>query len=288
MNLEFNSTAQFIRYYKFIRSAKKDQLIKINNFGFFEAKNYFETEILNANSIHMEIFNQKLFDEKFSLGKLKQEKSSPNFYLAKIPSHSITTKQKLESFGFKNMDTIVYHVWKKDTLLKLGKCNNDKIKFARKYHANEVSKISKKAFADKNRILTRFTNDIMISSSHIGQLYHKWAYQSVMKKFADEVLIYLEKGKILGFLAYKTYKISKDDVLIMVGEITLNAVLLEHSGKGIYGQILLYCLQYLAQIGCDFVIIATQSNNYAVHKACSKTGSYLDSVISSFHLWIKN
>lgn len=283
--LNFSTVTEKIKYLRTISSSVPRDILLINDFGFLEKENSFESEIFECKSLHIDVYDPIRFQDQLGESLLTCD-SVDVLRVIKIPANNVSLIKKITNFGFYHVDASLYHVWDKKSISGIEKQKyNMNVTFAKKRDAIEVSELSGNAFSDKKRVRTRFINDVQISSEKVKKIYSDWAYNSVLGEFADKVLIIKDDNIIVGFLAYKIVEINANNIK-NIGEITLNAVHSDYSGRGIY-TCLLQCALNDMQNKCDYVIIATQADNYAIHRACARNGSFLDLVQLSFHRWCK-
>lgn len=106
--------------------------------------------------------------------------------------------------------------------------------------------------------MSRFNLDKKFGRTKFEELYKKWIDNSLNKQFADEVLVYQEDGKTLGFVTYKTYH--------DFGTIGLIAVDSLVQGKGIGSKLIDAVENHLLKASIYKLNIPTQLEN---KNACS-------------------
>ncbi len=105
---------------------------------------------------------------------------------------------------------------------------------------------------------SRFLLDSKFGTEKFKAMYQLWIDNSVSKTIADDVLIYVEKDKLLGFVSYKI-----NGNFAQVGLIAVDA---NSQGKGIGGKILQYLEKRLLEKNINQLLIPTQLSN---KQACS-------------------
>jgi len=131
-----------------------------------------------------------------------------------------------------------------------------KIRNATKDDISALRKIARTIF-----INTRFYADPVIPRRKAGELYAKWIENSVLGKAADEVLVWEENSKLLGFV---TLQKSGHIVLIGVNKST--------QGKGI-GRILIEAsLPYFKRWKAQTVFLETQTTNIPAIRSYQSCG----------------
>lgn len=124
---------------------------------------------------------------------------------------------------------------------------------------------------------SRFLLDKKFESGIFEKLYKKWVDNSMYSDFADDVLFFVEKDKILGLVTYKV----KD----LVGSIGLIAVSPTSQGNGI-GSILLQNLEaILYEKGVRTLTIPTQQQNADACAFYQKKGYEISEITYIKHYW---
>jgi len=262
---------------KFLNTASEDIIIQINEF---------ETRILGLPVYHIWFFDET----KLDVLKFKQrlnEIKHPSLFVLRVQTNDVETISKITQLNFYAVDCLVYHLWERSNFRECENFNNVNILYACSNNQEEVAALSRRSFSDINRIRTRYSNDPLISEEKTEQIYYEWALKSVKREFANNVLISKQRDRVTGFLAYKISEVHIDGENYSWGEITLNAVEKEYSGRGIYFSLLNEALKILMKKS-DFITLATQSDNFAAHRVCARLGSRIDSVFSTYHCWVIN
>lgn len=124
---------------------------------------------------------------------------------------------------------------------------------------------------------SRFKLDYKIEKHKFFELYELWVVNSLNKKFADEVLIYKEDSKIIGFVSYKI-----TDTFATIGLIAVN---LNHQGKGI-GKALIHQVENkLIQKNIFELRIPTQESNVQACFFYEKLGYEKFQITIINHFW---
>lgn len=100
---------------------------------------------------------------------------------------------------------------------------------------------------------SRFKLDPNFRRAEFEKLYKKWVDNSYTKEFADDVLVYKDQNRILGFVTYKVW-----DGYATIG---LIAVCPKHQGKGIGRKLIQSVENKLANNGVVELRIPTQLQN---------------------------
>ena len=126
---------------------------------------------------------------------------------------------------------------------------------------------------------SRFFLDINFNIEKFKELYKKWVDNSISKLFADDLFVYQEDNKTIGFV---TYKIKNN-----IATIGLIAVCPNEQGKGIGGKLLNYLENFLIKSNINILSIPTQENNIAACKFYKKQGYNISDKTIIKHYWKK-
>ncbi|MDD2984922.1 GNAT family N-acetyltransferase [Flavobacterium sp.] len=124
---------------------------------------------------------------------------------------------------------------------------------------------------------SRFKLDYKIEKHKFFELYELWVVNSLNKKFADEVLIYKEDSKIIGFVSYKI-----TDTFATIGLIAVN---LNHQGKGIGKGLIHQVENKLIQKNIFELRIPTQESNVQACFFYEKLGYEKFQITIINHFW---
>jgi ribosomal protein S18 acetylase RimI-like enzyme len=124
---------------------------------------------------------------------------------------------------------------------------------------------------------SRFKKDKKFSNQQFENLYIKWIDNSLDFHFADDILIYVEENKIVGFISYK---IKNEEATI-----GLVAVLPNHQGKGIGKYLLQVIENELIKNDIKVLSIPTQKENKEACSFYEKSGYKIKESIIIKHFW---
>lgn len=142
---------------------------------------------------------------------------------------------------------------------------------------NDIQDLYQLAFeSGKN---SRFLLDKKFKEEKFKELYRAWVDNSISKKFADDILVYMEQNKLLGFVSYK---INNDKA--SVGLIAVNS---NQQGKGIGGKLLTELENILFDKNIQEVIIPTQLANIQACNFYKKQGYSIIEQTYIKHYWKK-
>jgi dTDP-4-amino-4,6-dideoxy-D-galactose acyltransferase len=126
---------------------------------------------------------------------------------------------------------------------------------------------------------SRFKLDTNFKKNSFELLYKKWVENSIFNGFANEVFLYQENNKTIGFV---TIKISEN-----IGNIGLIAVNPSFQGKGIGKKLIDAAEEYLYQNKVRFLNIPTQLENIAACNFYTKAGYQIIEQTNIKHYWKK-
>ena len=203
-----------------------------------------------------------------------------------------------ENFNYENADTfdLFYIKSNKDFELEINNFENtfseNKVVFSKilnfskrsKNNIFSVSKIDYKIediyeLAYESGKFSRFFLDNNFTMEKFKELYKKWVDNSISKLFADDLFVYQEDNKTIGFL---TYKIKNE-----IATIGLIAVSQNQQGKGIGGKLLNYLENFLFKSNINILSIPTQENNIAACNFYKKQGYNINEKTIVKHYWKK-
>jgi dTDP-4-amino-4,6-dideoxy-D-galactose acyltransferase len=190
----------------------------------------------------------------------------------------------LERNKFNIMDTIVAY------RLPLVKRNFDAVENITEHNQNDLKalvEISGECFSNRKYNINRFNSDVFFSPNQVRSFYEEWIKLSLKHEWADTVLVYREDNKPLGFITCKLPTQHFVDFKVQLGTIPLNAVHVEHHGKGIYTKLVGAALHWFQKHGISVVEIRTQISNQSVHRTWQKLGAYTSSIYHTFHRTIE-
>jgi ribosomal protein S18 acetylase RimI-like enzyme len=123
-------------------------------------------------------------------------------------------------------------------------------------------------------VYSRFKLDKKLSS-YFERLYTLWIKNSIESDFADYILVYRLKNKIIGFLTLK-----ENENFFQIGLISVSE---KHRGKGI-GTALLNKVDLIVGANKE-VRVVTQLDNKSACNLYSKNGYSQSSLTYIYHLW---
>ncbi len=126
---------------------------------------------------------------------------------------------------------------------------------------------------------SRFFLDNNFKKEKFKELYKKWVDNSISKLFADDLFVYQNDNKTMGFV---TYKINNN-----IAKIGLIAVSPNYQGKGIGGKLLNYLENLLFQNNIKTLYIPTQKNNLVACNFYKKQGYIVNEKTIIKHYWKK-
>ena len=208
--------------------------------------------------------------------------------IAEISNQKTTTNKNLEDFdliyykskesftikikGFKNSFSEIKILFVKDILSNKIEDNNI---FSIKKTVFNVSEIYELAYESGK--FSRFNLDPKFNHNKFIELYKKWVDNAMNNSFADDLIVYKESDKILGFV---TYQISGDEATI--GLIAVNP---DFQGKGIGSKLLNHVEQHLFNKKIKKLYIPTQKSNKTACDFYSKLGYNIHEIIHIKHYW---
>lgn len=152
--------------------------------------------------------------------------------------------------------------------------HNSVIKYASKYPNQKLLDLSV-----QSGVYSRFKVDNKIGRSKYEELYKEWITNSVNKKIAKEVLVYLQ-NEIAGFVTLGEKNSRADIGIIAVDE--------HYRGKGIGKGLMLSAEKWFANYSNFTQIqVVTQGDNAPACKLFESCGYKVDKVDFFYHLWRK-
>ena len=143
-----------------------------------------------------------------------------------------------------------------------------------KHSLNEIYQL-----AYESGTYSRFNLDENIQKGIFQKMYDKWVDNSINKSFADELLVYEEESKVMGFI---TYKITQQNASI--GLIAVNPTF---QRKGIGKKLLNHVESKLFKKGVKKLQIPTQERNILGCSFYKKQGYKIEEIIHIKHYWRK-
>lgn len=225
-----------------------------NFFDFAVAK--IENNILTDNN-YIKLL-EELFEEDIQLA----------YYSSKIPFVNQIDNLLYDIFPIIKSIPIVKQ------LNKASKINNKISLYTEEYPEEDLIRLAQ--LAGKQG---RFGKDPNIPESKCDELFKIWIINSVNKKFADEVYVYREDSKIVGFSTIK--------IVDGVGYAPLFAVDRNYEGKGIAFALMNAMEHILFENKCLKVLSDTQEMNKKAMKIYERYGFEFNPPEYVYHLWKK-
>lgn len=147
------------------------------------------------------------------------------------------------------------------------------------YEADEFDINSLYSLAFESGKFSRFFLDKNFGLNNFKKLYQEWIDNSLNKKIADDILIYVYDDKIIGFI---TYKVSNE--LATVGLIAVDKA---HQGKGIGKNLINFVENKLLNQNILELQIPTQKINEVACNFYQKMGYTQKYITYIQHFWKK-
>lgn len=125
----------------------------------------------------------------------------------------------------------------------------------------------------------RFGRDSRFSERIYNKIFEEWIVNSVNRTIADEVLVYIQDGKVVGF---GTIKIEGG-----YGYAPLFAVNRAYEGKGVSFALMRAVENKLIEQGCKYLVSGTQEINRKALSSFRRFGLELKTPEYVYHLWRK-
>ncbi|MEI7507938.1 MAG: GNAT family N-acetyltransferase [Flavobacterium sp.] len=126
---------------------------------------------------------------------------------------------------------------------------------------------------------SRFNLDPNFQNGKFHELYKLWIDNSISNVFADDLLVYLEKDEIVGFITYKTQNDTATVGLVAVNQ--------NYQGKGIGSQLLKAVEYNLINNSIKTLLIPTQQINEIACNFYKKQGYSINETLFIKHYWKK-
>jgi dTDP-4-amino-4,6-dideoxy-D-galactose acyltransferase len=127
---------------------------------------------------------------------------------------------------------------------------------------------------------SRFKKDKRLNH-RFHDLYSQWIEQTITKKFDNNLLVYVENNRIIGFITYKIDETAKN------ARVGLIAVDPKQQGKGIGKKLIIEAEKNCLKNNINHLIIPTQLDNIAACSFYKKIGYEIYEIINLKHLWKK-
>lgn len=235
--------------------------MKIDNFKHLK----WDTDFFNFKVSEIRTNNISEMELKIILNLLKKE----GYVLIYLFLNKKFDK-KLSAYKMKLVDRKIIYTKK---ILKNDLEISHIIKYELNYPSQDLINL-----AIESGIHSRFNIDENIEKEKYQELYKQWIINSVNKKIAKEVLIYLEEGKTAGMvtLGEKNKK----------GNIGIIAVDEKYRGKKIASKLIHSAEQYFEKQGYSEMQVVTQSENKPACKLYERNGFKIDKTEYVYHIWL--
>ncbi len=218
---------------------------------------------------------EKVFSESNRLGI--------KFISADINTTDVNTIHSLEESGFRLMGTYITFLVKKGNIQKRFLSNKIKSVILRRLKYVDIPVIQK--IAKEADWQGHFFTDPKLDKKRCRQLYIEWAKKSCYG-YADEVLVYLFKRRVVGFSTFKIDKELFDNFKIKLGHTPLISFSKDAIDKGIYNEkVVLDTFRYFLD-KVDMVDVRIELNNIKVAKYFLTLGARVAERTYSFHKWL--
>jgi hypothetical protein len=228
-------------------------------------------------------WDSNFFD--FPIAKIEDNILTNNNYL-KILDELFTENIQLAYYSSKipfveQIDNLLYDIFpiiKRIPIIKhlnnASKINNKISLYTEEYPEEDLIKLAQ--LAGKQG---RFGKDHNIPKSKCDELFKIWIINSVNKKIADEVYVYREGNKIVGFSTMK--------IVDGIGYAPLFAVDRNYEGKGISFALMSAMENIFIDKKCSIVLSDTQEMNKKALKIYERYGFKFNPPEFVYHLWKK-
>jgi len=185
---------------------------------------------------------------------------------ARIDSSDLSSLHALEEAGFITVDTII------SVALDLATHGIDavpqdfQIRPATSDDAERVAELARTAF-----VYDRFHSDPFISSERADELHAAWLRSACTGK-ADVVMLAEDTTGLLGFISGTLQRETRKQLGRMVGTASLAASAEPARGRGVAYALMMNCLNWFREQGCEIVDSGTQVRNLAALALFQKCG----------------
>lgn len=194
--------------------------------------------------------------------------------IVRVPTRNLDTVQVLERSGAFLTDTLVYY---QRSLVSDIPSDAGSIPL-RPIRPDEVDAASEVAAATFEGYFGHYHADPHLDRAACDQVYQSWARRSCTREAADEVLIGVENGAILGFA---TIRLNDPEE----GEGVLFGVAPQAQGRGLYRSMMVGAMDWLRARSATRMIVSTQITNIAVQKVWVRLGFEPYRSYYTLHRW---
>ena len=186
--------------------------------------------------------------------------------------------EEIPSFVFKSQRFDISLVDKKTTFTKKINPNLD-IDPSISIVDTNISREKLIELSIQSGIYSRFKIDKRIGKNKFEEMYSLWMINSLNKKIAKEVLIYIEENALAGFVTLREKNNRADIGIIAVDN--------SFRGKGIGKKMMTSAEKWFSNLGYKTIQVLTQGNNIPACKLYESCGYSIESVEYFYHIWKK-
>lgn len=237
--------------------------------------NNYEISNLETERFKMNILRAKVQD--INIKELSQEifKNNIDITFLRVPSESFEQIYKIDQLGFNysQVDTLVYYFV-------------DFSQYSPKELRNEAIEFKKAKSQDK-QILRALVNEIFPGYTNHYNSNPFLTKENILEGYVEWVLNYIEKDNKEVFLIYKNslpIAFATCNLEDEMAEGVLYGVHPDHSGGGIYSDIIRYTQKYYFDLGIMKMKVSTQIQNFAVQKVWTREGFVLKESYNTIHI----
>lgn len=223
---------------------------------------------------------------KLFLDRVKEDmvKHGAQCLVARTPGRDFLAAQALESAGFRLMDVSVEWLAPLDQLPKRGHLPGGmSIRTWRPGDEDALASLTTKSMCDLEAYADRFAMDPRLRSNCV-EMYRRWVANSLSGEQADQVFALTQDDEPVGLITLKLPQ--NEGPGAGCGWIVINAISEEHRGKGLYNELLLRGLEWLAKHGAKKARVRTKLSQQAVISAWARLGGRQVYSDCTFHLWL--
>lgn len=131
--------------------------------------------------------------------------------------------------------------------------------------------------AIQSGIYSRYNTDKLIGQKNFERMYHLWMENSLNKKIASEVLLFIENNQPAGFVTLGEKSGRADIGIIAVDE--------QFRGKGIGKELMLAAESWFSANGYNEIQVVTQGDNKPACGLYERMGYQIESETFFYHIW---
>lgn len=136
------------------------------------------------------------------------------------------------------------------------------------------------ALSIQSGVYSRFNTDQNIGRSNFEKMYHLWMENSLNKKIAFEVLLFIEDNQPSGFVTLGEKNGRADIGIIAVDD--------QFRGKGIGKELMHAAEAWFLNRGYNEIQVVTQGNNKPACGLYERLGYQIESETYFYHIWEQN